>query len=524
VCALPFTASGKPVGRFEFVVAAPGDQVDPSIDGQFVVYSGRGSTGDLDVFLYDLESLETRAIADGAGDQDSPDVYRSAATYRTPLGIFVELWLGNETIRQPRLPAGDGAASNPTLHSAVAAWEDRSGGDLDVRVNRYRQLAPEEYALEAAGGGRLVGDQHSPAAYDALVAYVDDSPADPSAGCDAAAARGAVFVHDSAAGHADRTRICCGKASGVAIGRDDAGYVVAVSRGELGNDEDIEVYDLGGQLLAALPVAGPQRNPHLAGDWVAFEDHSMAFPQVVVWRWKTPPGEPVLVFVPRPSETEQKLNDLALALRDEIRVVFEDTASPATERDIALYRLAVNPIPFDDQPNGWPPAPPQPAIPKAECGDPNAIVLATLDLARGTGKPQAGEAAIDVAPPLAPGDMPVLVCIHAERVSAAWVTLDDEAIATPSDFNPHVVDVEVPGDIAKGKGRVSGVIAGKPGAHLTVRVLADPAAVKAPAAAPGVRASRGDLRRPDGCGSAGASAAGSLAALALLLARRRQAR
>ena len=34
----------------------------------------------------------------------------------------------------------------------------------------------------------------------------------------------------------------------------------------------------------------------------------------------------------------------------------------------------------------------------------------------------------------------------------------------------------------------------------------------------------GDLRRPDGCGSAGASAAGSLAALALLLARRRQAR
>jgi hypothetical protein len=460
VCAVPLAGGAKPIGRFDFVVEAPGDQVDPSIDGEYVVYAGPGSDGaeGTDVFLYDLQDVlgRTTIIGGGAGNQDSPDVHLNTAAFRTPDGILIESWLTNGIFRAPP-PGGDGVVSNPVVHSQVAAWEHHNGSDLDVVVDRYRSALP--YTLRSPGDQAPSGDQHSPAVYDDLVAYVDD------------ALGGSVWLHDSASGELNWSEVCSGEATGLSLGNDGTGYVVAVARDPAGSAEDIEVYDVAGQLLASLPALGPQRNPHLAGSWVAFEDYSTAFSQVVLWRWKTPPGEPNLVFVPHPSRTQQRLNDITVSRADEVRVVFEDSASADTGRDIALYRLPIDPILDDGQPSGWPVA----AERAADCHDPNAVVLATLELERAEGKPNAGWVRFPADPPPGEDELPVLVCIRADRVSAAWVALDGEAIATPSDFEPHVVDLAIRSEVEGGQGRISGVIAGKPGARLVVRVLADPA-------------------------------------------------
>lgn len=461
MCGVPLATRAKPVGTFEFIVSAPGDQTDPAIDGQYVVYAGPGPAGDgLDIFLHDIQFGTTRTIAGGPGDQDSPGVHSSAVVYRDAAGIFIESWPTGQILRAP--PAGgDGAVSNPVVHSAVAAWEQRSAATgLDIVVSRYRAGVPS-YVLRAPGDLDPVGDQHSPAVFDGLVAYVDE------------ARGGSVWLHDSGRGPSDWTLICGGPSTGVSIGYDGTRYVFAVSRVAGATGEDIEIYDRAGALLAALPGAGPQRNPHVAGGWVAFDDYSGVNSQVAVWRWQTPPGEAELVFVPHPTDTQQRLNDISLALTDEVRVVFEDSASVATGRDIALYRLPINPIVYDSQTNGWPIA--SAPVKRADCADPSAVPLATLDLLRTTGSPNLGSVPFTAVPLPGRSELPVLVCVHAEHVSAAWVLLGADAAATPDDFDPSVADLSIPAQVKGGPARVSARIEGEPGSRLVVRVLADPA-------------------------------------------------
>jgi hypothetical protein len=502
----PLAALAKPVGTFDFIVADPGDQRWPSIDGQFVIYSGPGATGQLDVLLYNT-LLRTKQIVAGAdagdppGDYDEPDVSASAAIYRGPRGVSIELW---QTDQPMRTPAGDGPVSAPSIGARVAAWETGAGA-RDIRVSRWNAPGGQrELTLGAPRGGAPVGDQHAPAAYLDRVGYVDEND------------HGAVWVYNSATGAF--TRVCDGPATSVSLGGEGTETFAAVVRSDATHDEDVEVWDVGGGagLLAALRVPGVQRNPHVSGPWVAFEDVSTQSSQVVVWNWRTD-----LMFVPHPSTTDQVLNDLSLVTGEEVRVVFEDSLSAETGRDVALYVLDLDPFRDDDLPDGYPfDPPPDPPAEPARC-DGAATPLATLRLARGAGAPLADRVAFRADPPAGATRLPVLVCLDADRVSAGWVALDDEAIARPSDFEPSVVHREVYGEIEGGTGRISGVIAGKPNASLVVRVLADPArltgAPASKAAAPAVARVNG------GCATAPAGSA-ALAALALLLALRRSRR
>jgi len=525
VCAPLRPASAKPVGTFGFLIddaGVEGDQTDPSIDGQYVIYASPGVDGSIDVLLYNTLATDplkaVQVVAGGPGRQAAPDVAGTTAIYviapdgppDVSPGISIVFWPQDMPLRSPPL-GGDGPVSAPAIGSAVAAWETGIAGSRDIRVSRWGERV--EYTLGAPppAGGPAAGDQHAPAAFENLVAYVDGHDG------------GSVWVHDSVRPLQPLALVCEGQATGVSIGQDEAGPLVAVARSANGQDGDIEVYALDGTPLAALPVPGTQRNPHLSGSWVAFEDVSTRYSQVVVWNWRTD-----LVFVPHPSTTDQTLNDLSLVESEEVRVVFEDSASPATGRDIALYVLDVFPaIVFDDQPNGYPFEPPPPPVEPARCDDPPGAVtvLATLHLAREEGKPLASEVPFEAPPPAGASYLPVLLCLDADRVSSAWVTLDDEAIARPSDFNPGVVHLESFGRVEGGAGRISGIIAGKPGATLDVRVLADPARLPATAPAKGVAAAepisaaRGAVHGGGGCGSAGG--AGGLAALGLLLGRRR---
>jgi hypothetical protein len=296
VCA-PGAAVAKPVGTFGFLVADPGDQTRPSIDGQFVVYSGPGADGAIDVLLYNTLEGRSRVVAGAPGNHDEPDVSFSTAIYRGPDGISIEFWATNQHLRDPP-PGGDGPVSAPTIGSGVAAWEIGQPGARDIRVNRWGEFGPQrERTVRAPGGGPPLGDQHAPSAYADLVAYVDGADRD------------AAWLYDSAAD--TFARICDGPATSVSVGSDGAEVFVAVARSVGAQDQDIEVWSasVGTAPLAALRVPGVQRNPHLSGAWVAFEDVTTPYSQVVVWNWQTG-----LVFVPHPSTTQQVLNDLSLLL------------------------------------------------------------------------------------------------------------------------------------------------------------------------------------------------------------------
>ncbi len=463
------------------------------------------ASGDWDVMRYQIGAtpeIQIQTIAGGPGDQDQPEVSSAHVIYRGPEGIYILNWDVSVPIRTPHPPAAgefqacpfDSPVSNPSIGEQVAAWECGVNGSRDIAVFRFG-LVPEEYQLVRPSAPGAAGDQHAPAAFGDLVAFIDGGDG------------GSVWLHDSNPLHRGTAFVCEGRASGVAIGNLER-TIVAVTRASQGHDEDVEVWDASG-LVTALRVDGVQQNPHVSGDWVAFEDLSTGRPQIVLWQWTTG-----LVFVPNPSTSNQTLNDVDAA-STYVRVVFaDDRDGSGVSRDIALYHLALL--------NGEIPPPTAARPPLASCDDHDPVVLATLALGRDTGRPLAGSVAFDAAPFRGDRVLPVLVCVDADRVSSAWVALDDQAIAMPGDFDPHLTRLAIPAVAEDGAARISGVVAGKPGTSLVARVLADPGRSEATGGELRPVPARARSVGNGNCGNPGGAL--SAAALALLVAMRIQRR
>lgn len=468
LAAAPGLARALPAGAFRWIVSGAGDQTSPSIDASRVVYASRPPGGDFDVWVHDLERGGTTLIAGGAGDQDWPDIGRAMVVYRTPTGIEVaSLLLG-----PLRTGAEPGRAFNPVISDAVAAWELDTAGPEGREIVFFR-FHPPDSVFEGRAGGP--GDQRSPAAFGPWVAYVDD------------ASGGAVQLLDTLSG--EQVTFCQGVATGVAVGSAGAAPRIAVARAAPGAEPDIEVYDAPGVLRAALRVRGEQRNPHLAGDWVAFEDLSSGQSQVVLWNFVTG-----VAFRPRPSPSDQILNDVWVDPARELRVVFADDAPG--DLDVALYTL---PLPYDDDgsPSNWPTPPP---TRPADCGDPDARLVASVRVVREKGAPWRA-----TVPVTAPAGTRVLACVDASHVTSASAELDGVPLARPSDFHVGVVHLEIPAVVPEAAGGVvlTAQLAGKPGAWVKVRLVEDP--VPSPPA--------------PGCGH-GAPGVAALAAVALAAAAR----
>ena len=168
-------------------------------------------------------------------------------------------------------------------------------------------------------------------------------------------------------------------------------------------------------------------------------------------------------------------------------------------------------------------------------------VLGTLVLGRETGAPNAGKVTFTAVPFGHDRALPVLVCVDVQHVSSAWLTLDDEAIATPCDFKESVQHLERHGELEPGPARLAGTIAGKPGTTLVARVIADPGSYRNGNADAGGSSTSTPSSTSDsssvgasgppgrlgggGCGTAGAAGPlGAVAWLVVLRLRRRRAR
>jgi uncharacterized protein (TIGR03382 family) len=456
-----------PIGNYAVLVRSPGDQTDPSVSGDWVVFASSVS-GDWDVRGYLIGSLPGTVpvlLAGGPGNQDQPDLHGNVLAYRAPEGVFVGRWTDPSVLEPIRWPGREGAAcgplapeSQPTVAEGVAAWECGTEGSRSIAVLNHRAAVPE-YQIPPPGEG----EQFAPASFGTLIAFLHGGPEG-----------GSVWLHDSAG--QGTVPICGGTATGVAVGQTGGRTVVAATRRSVRADADIEIWEPS-VLVSTLAIPGEQRNPHLSADWVAFEDLSTGGSQVVLWQWTTG-----LVFLPHPSTAEQTLNDLDTTPGVEVRAVFAEKADgSSTGTDISRYRIVLDGdgnVIDDGTGNSWPwgPIVPPPSgrpLP-ASCDDADPDVIGTLSITRARGTPRA--AAVDFAAQRWGDDpaLPVLVCIEADGITAGWMTLDDEAIAWPRDFGHDRVKVAIPAVAKDVTARIAAVVGGKPGSSLTVRVLADP--------------------------------------------------
>ena len=477
LAAAPGIALAVPVGgTTRWLATGPGEQYQASIDAGFVVFTSRDASG-ADVLLVDLGSGATTVMAGGTGDQDQPDLARDVLAYRTAEGIALQFLLSGALLRRPAEP-GAGA---PVAAAAGAAWEQGPAGDRDIAW----------YQTTTGAQGVLAepGDQHGPSISGTTVAFVDEAQG------------GAVVAYDVL--RKTQQVLVPGPVASVSLDGTGPNMRAAVARITATGDADIEVWDATGAIVGTLVVPGDQRNPRLAGDWVAFEDRSTGRSQLVVWNVVTG-----IAYLPVVSTSAQTLGDEA-ATRTELSVAFSQ--SNGVDLDLALYTL---PLPAVDDGAGsnWPPKPTD--VPPAHCDDPSPRILASFTLGRGRPEPQAGEVSFTTGDGR---DLPVLVCMDEVGVDDAWVTLDGVVIATPADFAPVNAHVESRRTILAGDGLVSAVMEGRCGGRLSVTVLADPGSIPdPPPAAPTGGGLPVTVRAIVAAGEAGGCGSGPAGPLALV--------
>lgn len=272
-------SGGTLTGSESALVVKPGNQFDPAISGPYVVFTD-SSAGNKDIWYFDATDGSLHPAVTGPGDQQLTDIaaghiaYTDNAAGNDNIAIY-DIVTGTST----PITTDPADQSNPAISARLVAWEDLRGVDRDIWVHDL-----------ALGGDKAItgpGDQNSPAASGAHVVYID------------AAAGNAVKLYDADTGLTTVT------ATGPAFEPDiDGNNVVFVDLS--GPDTNIRVVDVAGAPKATLVLAGDQLNPHISGEWVAFEDLSTGTSHVALWHW--PGGE---VFYPTPTTSQQILNDIS---------------------------------------------------------------------------------------------------------------------------------------------------------------------------------------------------------------------
>jgi beta propeller repeat protein len=393
------------------VAVKPGIQTDPAISGPYVVFTDI-SAGTADVWYFDATDNSLHVVANGAGNQLLSDVSGSRIVYTDKSSGSGEIFLYDIVSGTTTNLTNDAAdESNPAVSTRLVAWEFFGAVDRDIVVRDL--LVGTTTTITGAG------DQSAPSSSGAKVAFLDGS---------------AVKVYDA------DTMATSEVYAGPAASADIDGSHVAIALFNA-TDGDVAVYDISGAPLATLALAGDQGNPHISGEWVAFEDYSMGAAHVGLWHWTT--GD---VYYPTPTTSRQQLNDI-----DGNRIVYTDERSG----DFDIYMFEFSVAGGGGGPDG-----------DVNCSDTTFAALADFTVVRGDGKPTVGSADFN-----SDTDREVLVCIDANGVTSAWVTVDNAAVASPKDFKTDVTNLERRSAIRAGQNNVSAILAGKPGSLLRVRIL-----------------------------------------------------
>ena len=296
------------------ITSDPGDQYDPAIAGDVVVFTDYRSSN-TDVYYVDLSAMLEKPVVVAPGNQELTCTsagrivftdYRSAdvALFETTTSTTRNLTAADKNA------LGRGFNSvDPAIDGDLVAWEDDRDGNMElyamnVATNEERRITntPEVDEKPSVSGSRIVW-QRCPMA---------------GGNCD-------IWLYDWGTGAATAiTETPAGDERQAHIRGDHIVY-----QGLRGGDLDLYLYDLSTNLERRLPLSGDQANPHVSGDNVAFDDLSGGVYHVKLWHLPTDD-----VFAVTTGTAGQYLNGI-----DGNRVVYTDDRNG--DLDVYMFTFTI---------------------------------------------------------------------------------------------------------------------------------------------------------------------------------------
>ena len=282
------------------VTADPGDQYDPAIAGNIVVFTDeRGA--DPDVYYVDLTTMQEYPVVVAPGIQEFTGVSDGVIVYTDFRSLDVKAFT-IATGATLNLTGPDKEALgfpftsvDPAINRGLVAWEDNRTGN------------PEIYAKKiATGEERRISNSpdvdEKPAVSGNLIVW-QRCPAAGGGNCD-------IWLYDWSSG--STTQITNTPDADERIPHVEGHNVVyqATRAGE----QDVYLYNLDTQVEKRLSLPGMQIDPHISGEYVAIDDLSDTTYHIKLWRYTT--GD---VYQVTGGQANQYLNDI-----DGNRIVYTD--------------------------------------------------------------------------------------------------------------------------------------------------------------------------------------------------------
>jgi hypothetical protein len=418
------------------LVTGAGDQTAPSLSGNFLAYLGTVG-GKSDIFLLTLEPVgePSQKTTDG-GLKGPPELVGLRYAFRIPNSVEIYDLMGD--VQHVDIDDG-GSLGQTALSDSLVAWVEATG---DTGTNVGWQRFPTGPEIPPKVVLAYSGDQHSLSVAGDWLAFVDD---------------GVAKLVNTSVSSEPRSFPVAGTAVDVSLwvdGEQARLAVLAVPTGGDGTSKVIHVLDRDDAARHwALETAGDKVNPHLYADWVGFEASTEQIaPAVTLWHFTDDGGEPWL-FRPWPTGSYQLLHDFVVA-EGKVRVAWADKASGADDFDIYKFEAPLADVLA-------------PRAGGATSCETDALPIGRFTITRTTKSPTAGGSWLNLPNQAA---TPVLVCLEAAGVTAGWVGVGSQVVAAPGDFGQGALEREVRLTLAPGEGRAGAVIAGGPGATLSVKV------------------------------------------------------
>jgi len=246
-------------GTEQLVAGDPGNQYDPAISGNIVVFTD-DRAGDTDVYYVDLATGVEHPVAVAPGNQELTGVSGSQIVYTDYRDVDVYLFdvatgIGTNLTGFEKTALGRGYdAVDPSISGSLVAWEQDANGSMEIAA---RDLATGEERSVSGVDPALVNER--PSVGGEWITW-DRCPSSGGA-C-------AVYAYDWAT---QETRLIAAGTTDNRMPSTDGVYVVYDTGAWDALDPDVCAYDLATEATRCLALPDYQANPHVSGNWVSFD-------------------------------------------------------------------------------------------------------------------------------------------------------------------------------------------------------------------------------------------------------------
>jgi beta propeller repeat protein len=330
---VPLVAHADPVtaavtGTETRVTSDPGDQYDPSISGNKVVFTDYRSS-DTDVYWYDFATGAEHPVIVALGNQELTGIsgdllvytdYRTAdvVVYDTVTGITT-----NVTAPDKAAVGHPFNSVDPVVSGSLVVWEDSRDGNMEIYAKNL-ETGEERRITDAPGidekpavSGTTIVWQH--------VDMIDYNTND---------YRYAVMTYGWSSG----TTMAVSGTSPEWIASPDVwgSRIVWQQFNTATNSYDLMMRDMPSGATHVLALPGDQRNPHVSGDFVSFDDFADTY-RVKLWYL---PTDQVFEVGPATSYPYGRyLSDIEMTDATSGRVVYTDDRN--SDLDIWSYGFSL---------------------------------------------------------------------------------------------------------------------------------------------------------------------------------------